>query len=61
MTLKKKNYGSQHEIQRKTIWWILVYFLDEGFTIASLCNITETWLRISQMPYRCEIDKNSCG
>jgi hypothetical protein len=23
--------------------------------------ITETWLRILQMPYRCEIYKNSCG
>jgi hypothetical protein len=23
--------------------------------------ITETWLRILQMSYRCEIYKNSCG
>ena len=27
-------------------------FLRGGFTIASLSNITETWLRIAQMPYR---------
>ena len=31
-------------------------FLRGGFTIASLSNITETWLRIAQMPYRCEIN-----
>lgn len=31
-----------------------------GFTIASLSDITETWLRISQMPYRCEINGDSC-
>ena len=30
-------------------------FLRGGFTIASLSDITETWLRISQMPYRFEI------
>lgn len=27
-------------------------FLRGGFSIASLSNITETWLRISKMPYR---------
>ncbi len=35
-------------------------FLRGGFTIASLSNITETWLRISQMPYRCEINGDAC-
>ena len=34
-------------------------FLRGGFTIASLSDITETWLRISQMPYRCEINGDS--
>jgi hypothetical protein len=31
-------------------------FLLGGFSIASLSNITETWLRISKMPYRYEIN-----
>ena len=31
-------------------------FLRGEFTIASLSNIAETWLRISQMPYRCEVN-----
>jgi hypothetical protein len=35
-------------------------FLRGGFTIASLSNITETWLRIAQMPYRCEINGEGC-
>jgi len=35
-------------------------FLRGGFTIASLSDITETWLRISQMPYRYEINEDSC-
>ena len=35
-------------------------FLRGGFTIASLSNITETWLRIAQMPYRCEINREGC-
>ena len=35
-------------------------FLRGGFTIASLSNITETWLRIAQMPYRCEINGDGC-
>jgi hypothetical protein len=34
-------------------------FLQGGFSIASLSNITETWLRISQMPYRLEINGDS--
>ena len=29
-------------------------FLKGRFSIASLADITETWLRISRMPYRCE-------
>jgi hypothetical protein len=35
-------------------------FLRGGFTLASLSNIAETWLRIAQMPYRCEINGESC-
>jgi hypothetical protein len=35
-------------------------FLRGGFTIASLSDITETWLRISRMPYRYEINEDSC-
>jgi hypothetical protein len=35
-------------------------FLRGGFTIASVSNITETWLRIAQMPYRCEINEDGC-
>ena len=35
-------------------------FLRGGFTIASLSEITETWLRISRMPYRYEINVESC-
>jgi hypothetical protein len=34
-------------------------FLRGGFTIAAVSNITETWLRIAQMPYRCEINGDS--
>jgi hypothetical protein len=33
-------------------------FLRGGFTISSLSNITETWLRLAQMPYRYEIIKD---
>ena len=35
-------------------------FLRGGFTLASISSITETWLRIAHMPYRYEIDRNSC-
>jgi hypothetical protein len=35
-------------------------FLRGGFTVASLSNITETWLRISQMPHRIQIDGDKC-
>jgi hypothetical protein len=35
-------------------------FLKGGFSIASLSNITETWLRISKMPYRYEISGDKC-
>lgn len=35
-------------------------FLRGGFTIASLSDITETWLRIAQMPYKSEVNENSC-
>jgi hypothetical protein len=35
-------------------------FLKGGFSIASVFSITETWLRISKMPYRYEINGNKC-
>ena len=35
-------------------------FLKGGFSIASISDITETWLRIAQMPYRFEINENCC-
>jgi hypothetical protein len=35
-------------------------FLRGGFTITSVSNIVETWLRIAQMPYRCEINEDKC-
>jgi hypothetical protein len=35
-------------------------FLKGGFTIASLSDIAETWLKIAQMPYRFEITGDSC-
>jgi hypothetical protein len=31
-----------------------------GFTIASISDIAETWLKISQMPYRFEVTGDSC-
>src|SRR5919109_1054243 len=34
-------------------------FLRGGFTITSLADITETWLRIAQMPHRYEINEDS--
>jgi hypothetical protein len=34
-------------------------FLKGGFSIASLTDITETWLRISKMPYRYETNGDS--
>ena len=36
-------------------------FLRGGFTFASLSDIAETWLRITQMPYRCEFNGDSCN
>lgn len=35
-------------------------FLKGGFSIASLSNIAETWLWITKMPYRYEINENKC-
>jgi hypothetical protein len=35
-------------------------FLRGGFTLASISSITETWLRIAHMPYRYEINGDSC-
>jgi hypothetical protein len=34
-------------------------FLKGGFNLASISDITETWLRISRMPYRCETNDDS--
>jgi hypothetical protein len=34
-------------------------FFKGGFSIASLADITENWLRISRMPYRCETSGDS--
>ena len=34
-------------------------FLRGDFSIASISSITETWLRIAQMPYRYEINRDS--
>jgi hypothetical protein len=35
-------------------------FLRGGFTLASITNIVETWLKIAHMPYRFEINGNDC-
>jgi hypothetical protein len=35
-------------------------FFKGGFSIASISEIAETWLRIAQMPYRFEFNENSC-
>jgi hypothetical protein len=35
-------------------------FLKGEFNITSISNITETWLRIAHMPYRYEINGDSC-
>ena len=35
-------------------------FLRGGFTIASISEIAETWLKIAQMPYRFEINGDGC-
>ena len=51
------------ELARKTAKSDLVdisLFLRGGFTVASLSNITETWLRISQMSHRIQIDGDKC-
>ena len=34
-------------------------FLHGGFNIASISEITETWLRIAQMSHRIEVDGDS--
>ena len=51
-----------HELARQTAKNDLVdisLFLKGGFTVASLAEITETWLKISRMPYRYETDGDS--
>ena len=48
-----------HELARDTAKNDLVdisLFLRGGFTMTSVSNIAETWLRIAQMPYRIEIN-----
>jgi dephospho-CoA kinase len=37
----------------------ITLFLKSGFTIVSMLDIAETWLRISQMHYRSEITEDS--
>jgi hypothetical protein len=52
-----------YELARETAKNDLVdisLFLRGGFTMTSLSNIAETWLRIAQMPYRCEINGDGC-
>ena len=51
-----------HELARDTAKNDLVdisLFLRGGFSIASISDIVETWLKISQMPYRFEITGES--
>jgi hypothetical protein len=52
-----------NEIARETAKNDLVdisLFLKGGFSIASLADITEAWLKVSKMPYRYESSGNSC-
>jgi hypothetical protein len=52
-----------HELARDTAKNDLVdisLFLRGGFTMASVSNIAETWLKIAQMPYRFEINEEGC-
>ncbi|HZD36467.1 MAG TPA: hypothetical protein VE130_14785 [Nitrososphaeraceae archaeon] len=35
-------------------------FLKGNFTLATISDITETWLKIAQMPYRYEITSDEC-
>jgi hypothetical protein len=52
-----------HELARNIAKSDLVdicLFLRGGFTLASITNIVETWLKIAHMPYRFEINGNGC-
>ena len=61
--INQLNEDQLNEIARDTAKNDLVdisLFLKGGFSIASLSNITETWLRIARMPYRYELNENKC-
>ena len=61
--INELNEEELHELARDTATNDLVdvcLFLRGGFTIASLSNIVETWLKIAQMPYRFETNGNGC-
>jgi hypothetical protein len=61
--IEELNYEELGALARETAKSDLVdisLFLRGGFTVASLSNITETWLRISQMPHRIQIDGDKC-
>ena len=61
--IEELNYEELGELARETAKSDLVdisLFLRGGFTVASLSNITETWLRISQMSHRIQIDGYKC-
>ena len=52
-----------HELARDTAKNDLVdisLFLRGGFTMTSVSNIAETWLRIAQMPHRIETNEDGC-
>ncbi|MGH9927116.1 MAG: hypothetical protein ACRD5B_17250, partial [Nitrososphaeraceae archaeon] len=51
------------ELARDTAKYDLVdisLFLRGGFSIATLSNLTETWLQISKMPYKYEVNTDYC-
>ena len=61
--LNELNEEKLNEIARETAKNVLVdisLFLRGGFSLASISDIAETWLRMAQMPYRLEINENSC-
>lgn len=61
--ISQLNEDQLSEIARDTAKNDLVdisLFLKGGFSIASLSNITETWLRIARMPYRYELNESKC-
>jgi hypothetical protein len=61
--INEYNEEELHELAREIAKSDLIdicLFLRGGFTIASLSNIVETWLKIAQMPYRFEVNGNDC-